>query len=40
MGNIAVDKPGKDNVLSGVLYKKNFSYHIFAAEDLPSKINC
>jgi len=38
MGNIAVDKPAEDNILSGVLLKKNFSYHIFASEDIPSKI--
>lgn len=37
MGDIAVDKPAEDNILSGVLLKKNFSYHIFAAEDIPSK---
>ncbi|XP_025419851.1 cleavage and polyadenylation specificity factor 73 isoform X3 [Sipha flava] len=35
MGEIAVEKPLEDNVLSGVLLKKNFSYHIFAAEDIP-----
>lgn len=38
MGEIAVEKPAEDNVLSGVLLKKNFSYHIFASEDIPSKI--
>lgn len=37
MGDIAVEKPAEDNILSGVLLKKNFSYHIFAAEDIPSK---
>jgi len=38
MGEIAVEKPAEDNILSGVLLKKNFSYHIFASEDIPSKI--
>jgi len=36
VGEIAVEKPAEDNILSGVLLKKNFSYHIFAAEDIPS----
>jgi len=38
MGEIAIKKPAEDNILSGVLLKKNFSYHIFAAEDIPSMI--
>lgn len=38
MGEIAVEKPAENNILSGVLLKKNFSYHIFAAEDIPSNI--
>lgn len=40
MGEIAIEKPVEDNVLSGVLLKKNFSYHIFAAEDIPSIYSC
>lgn len=39
MGEIAVEKPAEDNILSGVLLKKNFSYHIFAAEDIPSTLH-
>lgn len=40
MGEIAIEKPVEDNILSGVLLKKNFSYHIFAAEDIPSIYLC
>lgn len=38
MGELAIKKPAVNDILSGVLLKKNFSYHIFAAEDIPSKI--
>lgn len=37
MGEIAIKKPEENDILSGILLKKNFSYHIFAAEDIPSK---
>lgn len=41
MGEIAVEKPAEDNIINGILLKKNFSYHIFASEDIPSKfIKC
>jgi cleavage and polyadenylation specificity factor subunit 3 len=35
MGSLAVDKPKPGNTLSGVLVKRNFNYHLLAANDLP-----
>ncbi|KYB26686.1 Cleavage and polyadenylation specificity factor 73-like Protein [Tribolium castaneum] len=35
MGSLAVEKPKPGNVLSGVLVKRNFNYHLLAANDLP-----
>lgn len=37
MGSLAVDKPSPGTVLSGVLVKRNFNYHILAPSDLSSK---
>lgn len=34
MGNIAVAAPKPGNILSGVLVKRNFNYHLLAAEDV------
>lgn len=39
MGSLAVEKPKPGNILSGVLVKRNFNYHLLAADDLPSNYN-
>ncbi|XP_063907199.1 cleavage and polyadenylation specificity factor 73-like [Zophobas morio] len=35
MGSLAVEEPKAGNTLSGVLVKRNFNYHLLAANDLP-----
>ncbi|XP_063907191.1 cleavage and polyadenylation specificity factor 73-like isoform X2 [Zophobas morio] len=35
MGSLAVEEPNAGNTLSGVLVKRNFNYHLLAANDLP-----
>ena len=37
MGTLAVEEPKPGNTLSGVLVKRNFNYHLLAANDLPSE---
>lgn len=37
MGSLAVEPPKPGNILSGILVKRNFNYHVLAPEDLSSK---
>lgn len=37
MGSLAVESPKPGNILSGILVKRNFNYHILAPTDLSSK---
>ncbi|XP_025831653.1 cleavage and polyadenylation specificity factor 73 [Agrilus planipennis] len=34
MGTLAMDKPAPNNVISGILVKRNFNYHVLAPDDL------
>ncbi|KAK9710972.1 Beta-Casp domain [Popillia japonica] len=34
MGSLAVDRPKPGNTISGILVKRNFNYHVLAANDL------
>lgn len=36
MGSLAIEEPKPGNTLSGILVKRNFNYHLLAADDLPS----
>lgn len=36
MGSLAVDRPKPGNTISGILVKRNFNYHVLAANDLSS----
>lgn len=38
MGSLAIKQPENNDVLSGVLVKRDFKYHILAASDLSSKL--
>lgn len=39
MGSLAVERPKPGNVLSGILVKRNFNYHILAPNDLSSELH-
>lgn len=39
MGSLAVERPKPGNVLSGILVKRNFNYHILAPNDLSSNLH-
>ena len=36
MGSLAVNRPKPGNITNGILVKRNFNYHILAANDLSS----
>ena len=38
VGSLASKRPNDDDVVSGVLVKRNFSYHIMSPTDLPSTL--
>ena len=38
MGSLAHEKPAKTDRISGILVKRNFSYHIVAPTDLASTL--
>lgn len=38
IGSLAVEKPVPGQQLSGILVKRNFSYHLMSANDLSSKL--
>lgn len=38
MGQLAVDEPQPSKILSGILVKRNFNYHILSPDDLSSKL--
>lgn len=37
VGQLAAEKPGEGNILSGILVRRNFKLHMMAPEDLQSK---
>lgn len=37
MGSLAVEKPKPGDILSGILVKRNFNYHVLSSDDLSSK---
>jgi cleavage and polyadenylation specificity factor subunit 3 len=36
VGQLAAEKPGEGNILSGILVRRNFKLHMMAPEDLQS----